>query len=274
MNFTEQIEVHGAEYHLRSIVPYAGPGDLPVSSTGGHYTAYVRGGGGEWVLHDDLYTCTRAPVLDDPANTAALYVCQEPPVEEPAYELDTTGMLPPAGPRSDSPSSAPGATPLPSAGTEACRDRPTDPQPLPDAQEGTRIEATYTGKPATTRPGEGSAAPPGGGAQDRQPGAGCALAEGQAHRATQSPPGADPAVRGPAPAPGPTPAAHPREATPTSPTEVPSMTETITTISEALNASRNARDLEKVPAEGRPRPGRECRRPGEPGQGGRPGGTS
>ena len=34
------------------------------------------------------------------------------------------------------------------------------------------------------------------------------------------------------------------------------MTETITNISEALNASRDARDLEKVPAQANPGPGR------------------
>ena len=42
MNFTDQIEVRSTRYRLRSIAQYAGPRDLLGSSTGGHYTAYVR----------------------------------------------------------------------------------------------------------------------------------------------------------------------------------------------------------------------------------------
>ena len=39
VNFTERVEVRAEQYRLRSIAQYAGPGDRPSPSTGGHYTA-------------------------------------------------------------------------------------------------------------------------------------------------------------------------------------------------------------------------------------------
>ena len=203
-----------------------------------------------------MYTYTRAPALDDPANTAALYVRQESPVVEPAYQEDTSGMLSAAGPRSGSPSSSPGVTHLPGdpANREACQDQPAASQPPTDRQEDARIESADADKQAATRPDDGNAAPPESGTRDQHPDAEDTPAEDQTRAAPPGPPEADLAGREPTPAPGPSPTSHRQGAETAVPARVPSITETISNISEALNASRSAGALEEVPSQADPSP--------------------
>ena len=131
MNFTGQIKVRSTQYRLQSIARYTGPSDRPGSATGGHYTANVRNQAGGWVMHDDVYTYTRAPVLAGPANTAALYVRQDSPVVEPPYQFDTSGIIAPTDPDPSSPSPPPDVTlsqeRLPDSGDR--QDQPTTSQP-------------------------------------------------------------------------------------------------------------------------------------------------
>ena len=162
MNFTDQIEIRSNRYRLQSIARYAGPRDRPGSSTGGHYTAYVRSEADGWVLQDDVYTYMRTTVLDDPANTAALYVRQDSPVVEPAYRVDTSGMLAPASPHSGSPSPSPGVA-LSQGGPASQEERQNQPaasQPPSGRQEDTQVKAADAGEQTTARPGKGDGTAP------------------------------------------------------------------------------------------------------------------
>ena len=139
------------------MVRYTGPRGQPGSSTGGHYTAYVRSEAGGWVLHDDVYTYARAPVLDDPANTAALYVRQDSPVVEPRYQVDTSGMMAPTDPNPSSLSPSPDVTLSqggpPDSGER--QDQPTASQPPSGRQGGAQVQAAGAGVLTTARPGKG-----------------------------------------------------------------------------------------------------------------------
>ena len=72
MEFTEKVHVQGEWYRLIAIAKYTDPED-ETSIQGGHYTTYRRRHGGPWVLHDDMYVKEEMPILDDPANTTAVY---------------------------------------------------------------------------------------------------------------------------------------------------------------------------------------------------------
>ena len=72
VEFEERVHMRGDWYRLIAVSQYANPED-EASIQGGHYTTYRRRHGGSWVLHDDMYVTGEVPVLDDPANTTAVY---------------------------------------------------------------------------------------------------------------------------------------------------------------------------------------------------------
>ena len=80
MDFEDSILVQQTWYELIAVSQCTYQ-EGAASSQGGHYLSYRRRREEPWTLHSDMYTAEEAPILDDPANTTAVYRKRLPPCQ-------------------------------------------------------------------------------------------------------------------------------------------------------------------------------------------------